>query len=178
MINYRLSAGIFVCLFSFALVAEPGGTKRERGDPQGMEALFAELQHLASARTTPVDHAAALEHLKRESEIEHEYINRGAEATTFLLNKLSAINKREGTFIHGPDDFEGGVQFMASEFEAGRTLLMRYAICYILSDMYSKANASQRQQIIQGIVDSYPQRMGEKMSKQWTVPSFGWERMA
>jgi hypothetical protein len=157
MMNYRLFVGTFICLFTIRLVAESGDVKPERSDPQSMETLFVELQQLAKdrVRVPPADDATVLAHHKREREIEHEYLNRDAEATTFLLSKLSAINKREETFIHGPDDFEGGVQFMMSEIEAGRTLLVRYAICYILADMYSKASASQRKEIIQGIVDSF-----------------------
>ena len=157
MMNYRLLVGTFICLFTIRLVAESGGVKCEPGDPRSMETLFAELQQLAKdrVRVPPADNSTALEHHKREKEIEQEFLNRGAEATTFLLNKLSAINKREASFIQGPDDVEGGLKFLASETEAGRTLLVRYAICYILADIYPNASTSQREEIVQEIVDSF-----------------------
>ena len=153
--NYRIFVGVFVCLFTLAVVAELGDTKCKGGDPEDMETLFSELQQLANARSATLDHATASDHLKREKEIQQEYLNRGSEGIMFLLNKLSAINEREKSFIHGPDDVDGGLQFLASEAEAGRTLLVRYAVCYILSDMYPKASAIQRKEIVHGIVGSF-----------------------
>jgi hypothetical protein len=120
-----------------------------------LELLFADLQKLEYARPTTVDRETALNTLQREKEIEHEFADHGAEGIAFLLEKLSAINAKENAVIHGPDDVDEGLQFQISELAAGRSLLVRYAICYMLSDMYSLADATEQASILRAIVRSY-----------------------
>jgi hypothetical protein len=155
MTKHRYFVDVFACILILTLAVQSSNVSTRAAGGKDMENLFAELQQLASARSSPVDPTTAADHLKREQEIDQEYQRNGAAAMTFLLNKLSVVNEREKLFIHGPDDIEGGLQFLASEAEAGRTTLTRYAICYILSDMYHTKNGSQRKEIIQGLVNSF-----------------------
>ncbi len=128
-----------------------------RGQNQRLASLalaFAELQKLEYARATPVDHQTALDNLNREKEIERKFSGHGAEGTTFLLDRLSEINAREKAVIHGPDDVEEALRFQISELAAGRPFV-RYAICHMLSEMYSLADATERTSMLKAIVDSY-----------------------
>jgi len=121
------------------------------------ETLFAELEKLQYQRTiVPTDHETAVRRLGREREIEHDFIVSGTEGIQFLLEKLADINRKEAAAISGPDDTDGALLFHASESEAGRaTSLVRYAICFTLSDIYPLASPPQREEIIKAIVDSF-----------------------
>jgi hypothetical protein len=143
-----------VCLLA---VPSLGGSCLARSEPapSSLALAFAELQKLEYARATPVNHETALDNLNREKVIERKFSDHGAEGITFLLEKLSEINASEKALIHGPDDVDEALQFQVSELAAGRTVLVRYAICYMLADAYPLADATERAAILRAIVNSY-----------------------
>lgn len=142
---------VLSCMFILALGSIGATCMKE---PTTLEHLFSELQELEYSRAQSLGHSSAARQ-KDEKAVVREFVEYGPGAAPFLIGNLSEINKREEAFIRGPDDVDRGLEFMSMEGEAGRSLLIRYAICYILSDMYASANSKTRAQIIRAIVDTY-----------------------
>jgi hypothetical protein len=145
---------VLVCILVLHCFRESATAYAPR-EPETPEALFAELQKLELALPRTTDHATHVRMKEREQEIEHEFSDRGSEGISFLLGKLSEMNRREAAAVSGPDDTEGALEFQVSEGIAGRSPLLRYALCFMLSDLYSQAETVQRASILKAIAESY-----------------------
>lgn len=83
------------------------------------------------------------------------FLANGVEGARFLVYKLKGINSEERAKQSGPDDAEGAAESMALMVIEERAGFIKYEICAFLADIYPRMPASEKQTILDILVDSF-----------------------
>lgn len=118
---------------------------------QALDALRNDLERTQEIRLSlALEPEAYIKNNQHELEIKHAFERLGNTAIDYLGKELDHLNRAELDRMKSPDDIEGA-------FNGGKPTesLMRYAICYILADMYGSTDPRRKDLILQRIVKSF-----------------------
>jgi hypothetical protein len=93
---------------------------------------------------------------REEREIRDYFVQSGDVGARFLVGKLRDMNEDERKFLHGSEKFDDRVaQYMQLRIKQGQSNELKYAVGWILADMFGPSSAETRTAILKEIVASY-----------------------